>query len=154
MPAIVRNNVTMSNDQAGIGLEDYKKRGLLRSVFVANNTVYKNRGGGITVPEAGFSDVTIVNNAGQAGEGTRAFPGRQAGLRLAGNVDCTAIPCFVNPEQRDFSPDAGSRLKGAGVSWADTWMPREDFFGARRSVPPTPGAVERPSRPLSLSPQP
>jgi hypothetical protein len=155
-PAVIRNNVTVSNDQAGIGIEDYKKRGLLREVFVANNTVYKNRAGGITVPEAEtwISDVTIINNAVQAGGGTRAYPALRTGLRMAGNVDCTPIPCFVNPEQQDFSPRAGSRLSGAGVSSRDGWAPGEDFFGLRRGVPPTAGAIERPSRPLSLTPQP
>ena len=153
-PAIVRNNVTVSNEEAGIGLEDYKKRGLLRGVFVANNTVYKNRAGGITAPETGISGVTIVNNAVHAGGGTRPFPAPQTGARMGGNVDCTTIPCFANPEQRDFSPRADSLLKGAGVYWDDAWVPREDFFGVRRSVPPLPGAFERPSGPLSLIPKP
>jgi hypothetical protein len=155
-PAIVRNNVTVSNDEAGIGIEDYKKRGLLREVFVANNTIYKNRAGGITVPEAGIgiSEVTIINNAVHAGGGTRAYPALRPGLRLAGNVDCTAIPCFVNPEERDFSPRAGSRLRGAGISSRDGWTPSEDFFGVRRGIPPTAGAIERPSRPILLTPQP
>ena len=153
-PAIVRNNVTVSNEQAGIGLEDYKNRGLLRGVFVNNNTVYKNRAGGITAPETGIVDVTIVNNAVHAGGGTRAFPAPQTGVRMGGNVDCSTITCFANPEQRDFSPRAGLLLKGAGVDWSDAWVPREDFFGVRRSVPLLPGAFERSSGRLSLIPQP
>jgi parallel beta helix pectate lyase-like protein len=152
-PAIVRNNVTVSNEQAGISLEDYKKRGLLRAIAVANNTVYGNRAGGITAPEAGISGITIVNNAVHTNSGTQAYP-PETGLRPAGNVDCTANPCFANPERQDFSPSPGSLLKGAGVSWPDMWMPREDLFGVRRGVPPTAGAIERPSRPLSLAPQP
>lgn len=152
-PAVVRNNIAASNEQAGISLEDYKKRGLLRAIAVANNTVYGNRAGGITVPEAGISGITIVNNAVHANSGTHAYP-PETRLRTAGNVDCTANPCFANPERRDFSPSTGSLLKGAGVLWRDAWMPREDLFGVRRSVPPTAGAIERPSRPLSLAPQP
>jgi len=151
-PAIVRNNVAASNDEAGIAVEDYKKRGLLRGIFIANNTVYKNGAGGITVPQTGVSGVTIVNNAAHAGGTTRAYPTPKTGLRLAGNIDCTTLPCFANPEREDFSPDAGSLLRGAGVLWTDTWMPREDFFGVRRSMPPTAGAIERPSKPISLSP--
>jgi hypothetical protein len=151
-PAIVRNNVAASNDEAGIAVEDYKKRGLLRGIFIANNTVYKNGAGGITVPEAGVSGVTIVNNAAHAGGNTRAYPVPKTGLRLAGNIDCTMLPCFANPDREDFSPHAASLLRGAGVLWTDTWMPREDLFGMRRAMPPTAGAIERPSKPISLSP--
>jgi len=124
----------------------------LRGVFVANNTVYKNRAGGITAPETGISGVTIVNHAVHAGGGTRAFPAPQTGVRLGGNVDCTTIPCFANPEQRNLPPRAGSLLKGAGVYWGGAWVPREDVFGVRWSVPPLPGAFERPSGPVSLIP--
>jgi hypothetical protein len=37
-PAIVRNNISASNERAGIGLDDYRKRGLLRGIVV-NSTV-------------------------------------------------------------------------------------------------------------------
>ena len=152
-PAIVRNNIAASNEEAGIGVEDYKKRGLVRDVFVAHNTVYKNRYGGITVPEGGISDVFLLNNAAEQTPGPRAYPAPQSGLRMAGNVDCTAMLCFANPEQKNFSPDSGSRLRGAGVSWGEaSWLPREDFFGAHRGLPPTAGAIERPSGPLILAP--
>jgi Right handed beta helix region len=153
-PAIVRNNVAASNEQAGIGLEDYQKRGLLRKVFVANNTVYKNRAGGITMPDTGISGVVIVNNAAEAGGGAGAYPAAHTGVWMAGNVDCTTRQCFANPQQDNFSPHAASVLRGAGVFRSDPWMPLEDFFGARRSIPPTAGAIERPSGPLSLTPQP
>lgn len=153
-PAIIRNNIATSNEQAGIALEDYKNRGLVRDVFVANNTVYRNRDGGIKVPETGISGVTIVNNAADAVTGTNAYPPPQKGLRMAGNVDCTASGCFADPEKQDFSPNAGSRLKGAGIFLGNASMPREDFFGVRRGAPPTAGAIERPSGPLPLNPRP
>jgi hypothetical protein len=153
-PALVRNNIATSNEETGIGLEDYQRRGLLRGIMVANNTVYKNRRGGITVPESRISGVAIVNNAADAGFGPHALPSLQRGLRMAGNVDCTAVACFANPERQDFSPHAASVLKGAGVVSADSRVPREDFFGIRRSIPPAAGAIERPSGPLSLTLQP
>jgi hypothetical protein len=153
-PAIVRNNVAVSNDQAGIGLEDYQKRGLLRAIVIANNTLYKNGGGGIAMPGTGIAGVTIVNNAASAGGGTSAYPTMHTGLRMAGNIDCTTMPCFASPEKNDFSPFAGSLLKGAGVWWDEAWMPREDLFGVRRGLPPAAGAIERPSGPISLTPQP
>ena len=153
-PVIVRNNIAASNEEAGIGLEDYKKRGLLRGVIVVNNTLYKNQTGAITAPENGVSGVVIVNNAGHGSLGSRTYPAAQTGLRLVGNVDCTAMACFSNPEQRDFSPHAASILRAAGTPWSEAWMPREDYFRARRSNPPTVGAIERPSPPLALTPQP
>ena len=106
------------------------------------------------MPETGISGVTIVNNATHLGGGPRAYPALQTGLRMAGNLDCTKIPCFANPDQKDFSPYAGSPLNRAGVLVDDAWMPREDFFGVLRSVPPTVGAIERPSGPLPLTPAP
>jgi len=151
-PAVVRNNIAASNEQAGIELEDYKNRGLLRTILVANNTVYGNRAGGITAPETGLSAVTIVNNAAAAIAGTHPYPARQTGVRVVGNVDCADVPCFVDPERWDFSPSAGSRLKGAGVSVKEAWMPREDFFAVRRGRPLSAGAIERPSGPLALAP--
>ena len=153
-PAIVRNNVAASNEQAGIGLEDYQKRGLLREVFVANNTVYKNRGGGISVPDTGILGVAIVNNAAQTSGGAGAYPAAKTGVWMAGNVDCTTRRCFTNPQQEDFSPHATSVLKGAGVFRSEPWMPLEDLFGARRINPPTAGAIEGASGPLSLTPRP
>ena len=152
-PAIVRNNIAVSNGEGGIALEDYKKRGLLRAVTVVGNTTYGNRLGGVTVPESGFSGIIIVNNAADAGT-AKAYPGPQKGLRLAGNIDCSAMFCFANPAQYDLSPNAASLLRGAGVPWSEEWMPREDYFGVRRASPPTVGAIEKPARPLNLTPQP
>src|SRR5207247_2533937 len=131
------DGVTAPDSQIGNGLEDYKKRGLLRGVVVVNNTLYKNQTGAITAPENGVSGVVIVNNAGHGSLGSRTYPAAQTGLRLVGNVDCTAMACFSNPEQRDFSPHAASILRSAGTSWVAAWMPREDYFRARRSNPPT-----------------
>ena len=153
-PVIIRNNIAVSNDEGGITLEDYKKRGLLRGVIVVSNTGYGNRLGGVTVPESGISDVIIVNNAADAGTAPKAYPRLQAGLRVRGNVDCSMMLCFANPTQYDFSPNAASFLRAAGVSWGEAWMPREDYFGARRADPPTVGAIERPARPLTLTPKP
>jgi len=95
---------------------------------------------------------TFVNNAAAAIAGTHPYPARQTGVRVVGNVDCADVPCFVDPERWDFSPSAGSRLKGAGVSVKEAWMPREDFFAVRRGRPLSAGAIERPSGPLALAP--
>jgi hypothetical protein len=151
-PAIVRNNVAALNAEAGIGVEDYKKRGLTRAIIIVNNTVYKNDSGGIMMPESGVRDVTVVNNAAHVRAGRRALPESQPGLRLAGNVDCTLIRCFANPDGVDFSPFPGSLLVGMGIMGLGNWVPGEDFFGTRRGAPPTAGAVEKPSGPIRTGP--
>ena len=153
-PVIIRNNIAVSNDEGGISVQDYKNRGLVRGIIIVGNTGYNNRLGGVTVPETPVSGVIIVNNAADAGTAPKAYPGPQAGLRVAGNVDCSMTLCFANPTQYDFSPNAASFLRGAGVSWSEPWMPREDYFGVRRATPPTVGAIEKPARPLALTPQP
>ncbi|MGH7752561.1 MAG: right-handed parallel beta-helix repeat-containing protein, partial [Gemmatimonadales bacterium] len=38
-PVLVRNNVSTANSDAGIGLENYQSRGLLRGIVVAHNTI-------------------------------------------------------------------------------------------------------------------
>ncbi len=149
-PAIVRNNVAVANREAGIGLENYRGRGLLRGVVVAHNTVYSNWLAGIEVPELGVRDAILVNNAVHARIGTSAFPARRAGLWVAGNVDCSWGSCFAGAAGLDFSPVVGSLLMGPGAIWEEAWMPRDDLFGGRRGMPPTVGAVEHPSGPITL----
>jgi len=156
-PAIVRNNVAASNAEAGIGVEDYKMRGLTRAIIVANNTVYMNGVGGIMMPESGVRDVTVVNNAAHVRTGPRALPESRPGLRLAGNADCTLVRCFANPDGMDFSPFPGSLLVGMGITGLGNrglgdWLPREDFFGTRRGARPTAGAIEKPSGPIRTGP--
>jgi hypothetical protein len=152
-PAIVRNNILVQNREAGIALEDYRGRGLLRSIAVVHNSLYRNAAAGISVPEGGrLRDVTIVNNAVHARGGTRPIPGPRPEIELAGNVDCTWAPCFVDPEGMDFSPLIGSLLSSPGSVRAGVWVPVDDYTGHRRNVPPTVGAVEGRSRPIKLSP--
>jgi hypothetical protein len=150
-PALVRNNIAVGSAEGGIALEDYKRRGLLRGVVLVHNTVFGNAGG-IVVPSSGPLDALVINNAAQARPGTPVLPPARAGLVLRGNADCTGAPCFADPEARDFSPAAGSPLVGAGVGRAESWFPAADFFGARRSAPPSAGAVERSAGPVPLSP--
>lgn len=143
-PAIVRNNVSVMNREAGIGLEDYAGRGLLRAIVVANNTLYRNGGGGVAVPsETHLRAVTIVNNAASAWHGAPAFPRGRVDIDMAGNVDCTWALCFANPEGMDFSPVAGSLLRAPGAIRAIEGIPADDYFGAPRPVPPSAGAIEK-----------
>ena len=151
-PALVRNNIAVGSAEGGIALEDYKRRGLLRGVILVHNSVFGNAGG-IVVPSSGPLEALAINNALEARPGTPVLPlPPRAGLVLRGNADCTGAPCFADPEARDFSPAAGSPLVGAGVERSDSWFPIVDFFGARRSSPPSAGAVERPGGPVLLAP--
>ena len=151
-PAIVRNNVSIGNDEAGIALEDYQKRGLLRGIVVVHNTVYDNGTGGITTPPEGVHDSAIINNAAQAPIGKPPLPPPQVGVRMAGNVNCSLFACFANPQGMNFSPFPGSMLTGVGTLSLDQWIPRDDLFGRRRGIPPMVGAIEQASGPLRLEP--
>jgi hypothetical protein len=50
-PAIVRFNVAKNNADAGVALEDYNRRGLLRGLVVARNSAQGNMKGGFIAPE-------------------------------------------------------------------------------------------------------
>lgn len=153
-PVVVRNNVAAGNALAGVGLEDYGRRRLLRGVVVAHNTLYRNEQGAVAVSRNGLLDVAVVNNAVQAKPGGVALPEPQAGLRLTGNVACGPMACFVDGENRDFSPAPGGPLAGVGAVRVEPWVPALDYFGRPRAVPPTVGAVERLGGPLRLTPRP
>ena len=84
-PAIVRHNITTGNAEAGITLQDYGRRGLLRAVEVRHNTAFGNRQGGIRVTRA-VVDAAIVRNRVQAPPRTPALPDNQPGVRLIGNI--------------------------------------------------------------------
>ncbi|MGH7368457.1 MAG: right-handed parallel beta-helix repeat-containing protein [Candidatus Rokuibacteriota bacterium] len=152
-PAIVRNNIAGWNFEAGIGLEDYHRRGLLRGIALVHNTVYDNGQAGISAPETGLLQVTVLNNAIHGRSGTPATPRPRVGVRLGGNVDCTWAACFTNPDGLDFSAAPGSLLQSPRAMRGED-IPGDDFFGSRRGVLPTLGAVERPQGPVQLSVQP
>jgi len=150
-PAVVRNNISGWNAEAGIGLEDYRRRGLLRGIEVAHNTVYHNGQAGIGAPEAGLLvQVSVVNNAVHARGGTPWLPRARVGLRLGGNVDCTWAVCFIDPEGLDFSAAPGSLLQSPAVVRSGE-VPADDFFGSRRGIPAALGAVERSRGPVRLA---
>ncbi len=154
-PAAIRNNVSVGNAESGIGVEDYARRGLLRSVVIAHNTVYANRGGGIAVPDRGARDVAIVNNAVHLRSAGAPLPAAETGgIRLAGNVDCSLAPCFVDPEGHDFSPVMAGKLTGLAAVRPEPWIPADDFFGAPRGLPSTVGAVERAASAIHLGRKP
>lgn len=143
-PVLVRNNISGWNAEGGIGIENYGRRALLRGLAISHNTVYGNGEGGITIPSSGLLEASLQNNAAQTRGGTVAFPAARAGLRLAGNLDCTWLQCFTDPENLDFSPAAGSLLRLFGGPRGQDVAPRDDFFGTPRGVPAVIGAVESP----------
>ena len=153
-PAVIRNNVSLTNNEGGISLQDYGQRGLLRRIAVVHNTIYGNLVGGITIEGREARDTTFLNNAIQSPGGTPAISAPRPGVWMAGNVDCTYRACFMQPDALDFSPFPGSALALPGGLAADERLPRDDLFHARRAVPPTVGAIERPSGPIPLDPRP
>jgi hypothetical protein len=151
-PAVVRNNVVLTNNDGGISLQDYGKRGLLRRIAIVHNTIYGNLVGGITIEGPEARETTILNNAIQSPGGTPAVAAPRPGVWTAGNVDCTYRTCFMQPDGFDFSPFPGSALVGPGTLAGGEALPREDLFRVRRGSPPTVGAIERPSGPIPLEP--
>lgn len=149
-PAVVRNNIATHNFEAGITLENYMRRGLLRGIVVAHNTVYANREAGLAVPGRSPLEATFLNNAIHAMVGTPLLPHPRAGLRMNGNLDCSWAPCFANAEALDFSPFAGSLLAGPAPIQLEPGLPTDDFFATPRATPPAIGAVDRPSGPVRL----
>jgi len=153
-PVLVRNNISVLNRGAGIGLEDYHGRGILRGIVVSHNTLYRNAEGGVEVPpEARLRDVAIANNAVQTRQGSPAIPTGRIDVELAGNVDCTWALCFANAEGMDFSPVEGSMLRPAGSMRGLDWVPADDYFRTKRTLPPVPGAIQTGAGPISLGPK-
>ena len=60
-PVLVRGNIVVDNRQAGIRLEDYGRRGLLRDIEVRDNVTADNGWGGISIAAAGRA-VCIAHN--------------------------------------------------------------------------------------------
>jgi hypothetical protein len=148
-PVVVRNNIAIGSAEGGIGLENYGRRGLLRSVVVSHNTVYGNTDGGILVPPSGQLSAIIVNNAAHTRPGTTPYPKGRAGVVSSGNVDCTWRVCFVNPIERDFSPLAIEAASPMG-----TLTPKDDYFGLSRGQSLIPGAIEHRAGPIPLGVKP
>jgi hypothetical protein len=140
-PAVVRNNISTHNGEGGIGLQDYANRSLLRNIIVTHNTMYGNQRGGLFISGEKFTDVEIVNNAGVMAQSLVVRGAGATGIHAAGNIDCTTVKCFTDPEKFDFTPAQGSPLIGAGIQ-VKNGVPTDDFFGHQRSIRPAVGAVE------------
>jgi nitrous oxidase accessory protein NosD len=154
-PATIRNNVSLDHSGAGIRLEDYQKRGLLRHVMIAHNTVHGSAAG-VLVAESGPDDIAVLGNAVHARARGGILPAAGAGVRLHANVDCSDGGCFANPDIRDFSPLSRlQRAWGAGAAaLLNGARPPDDFFGVARGAIPVAGALERPAPALSLGRKP
>lgn len=148
-PALVRNNVSVSNSEGGIDLEDYGRRGLLRKIIVAYNTLYNNWRSGILAPGDGPAEAKIFANAVASREGTAHFPAEREGLQVFGNQSCRIDHCFVDPASNNFTPKNGSPLF-TGKNGDLSLSPSDDYFGQRRGYPPAIGAIEPPGGLIKL----
>jgi len=150
-PARVQNNIASFNAEAGIALQDYANRGLLRKIVVANNTSFRNGRGEFIVPGSGqLADVLLVKNAAAALAGQRLFPGVRSGMTLRQNADCTHAECFADPSAANFSPLSSSPLAATEGALPDVDLPRDDFLGRRRGEAVKAGALEFSAPPLKL----
>ena len=141
-PASVSNNIVVGG-KAGIALEDYASRGLLRGILVAHNTVYGVFGGGLSTPLLGRLEAELSYNASHSVAGP-ALPAPRPGLRSFGNVDCRLSACFVEPLMLKFGPRPGSLLVARSPVGGHT--PAVDYFGLPRPPLAAVGAVDESGR--------
>lgn len=139
-PAHVVNNISARNREAGIAMQDYAGRGLLKKIRIEHNSIYNNQQNGIAVPAQRAVDAAIANNAVA---GHAALPASANGLQLIGNQDCGAGQCFRDAEQLDFTPRGDFLLSRESRRADGSRPPERDFFGAKRPAQPMAGAVER-----------
>jgi hypothetical protein len=149
-PALVRNNVLALNAEAGIDITDYGRRGLLRQVSVVHNSILQRHRSGIALARDRVHDVTVAFNAVRVADGGPALPAPRAGLRLAGNVDCSRSDCFRDPDRWDFSPSHQLAVDVAAAASVD--LAPDDFFGVARGDRRAAGAIDRPAEALLLDP--
>jgi hypothetical protein len=156
-PALVRNNILTENSDGGIALEDYGRRGLLRDIVVAHNTMYRNSHGGVRIPAGDRVSAEIVRNlvaAGPSADGFVSWPGEREGLRVTGNKECRNINCFRDPENGDFTPAAASALATTADASTTSARPSTDYFGHIRGKSVVPGAIELPGGRVAVDARP
>jgi hypothetical protein len=144
-PAIVRNNIVVGNANFGIWAQDYNGRNLQSNVWLVENTVLNNQGGGISVQnwQAGRGNI-LAYNAITPLSGTSAFSGGSG--TVTGNVTCSpATACFDQPatEPFDLWPVNGSPLIGAAAGAVQPSRPFDDFMGVLRPAAADAGAFQR-----------
>jgi hypothetical protein len=144
-PAIVRNNILIGNGNFGIWAQDYNGRNLQTNVWLVENTVLNNQGGGISVQnwQAGRGNI-LAYNAIAPLSGTSAFSGGSG--TVIGNVTCSpATSCFDQPTTAPFDlwPVSGGPLIGAAAGAVPPWRPLDDFMGFLRPPTADAGAFQR-----------
>jgi parallel beta-helix repeat protein len=144
-PAIVRNNIVVGNANFGIWAQDYNGRNLQTNVWLVENTVLNNQGGGISVQnwQSGRGNI-LAYNAITPLSGTSAFSGGSG--TVTGNVTCSpATVCFDQPttEPLDLWPLAGGPLLGAASGATGPSQPFDDFMGVLRPAAADAGAFQR-----------
>jgi len=146
-PALVRNNIIVGGAGGGLVAYDYGGRGLDRSVHLLGNTVIGEEAPAIVLYGWGPGrDLRLVGNAWSQTAGPAP---ETSGAEDAANVACDET-CFADAAAWDFTP-TDSQLQGAGVDDVDL---TEDWCGASRTSPPSAGALETATGPLSVAPKP
>lgn len=146
-PALVRNNIVVGGEAAGISVYDYGGRGLVRAIQLVGNTVVGDKGPAIALSGwAEGKDLELTDNAAwqSAGPGP-ALPPMIPGVAWAGNVDCGPDPnaCWLAPLARDFWPTDASPLLSGGAAPTLAEPLTDDFCGQTRGPVPHAGALER-----------
>ncbi len=155
--AVVRNNLILTSEIAGITAAPHAQVGQMRNVTIVNNTIYGHPEC-LFVRWSGATNMTLTNNAiycsggsavdasGLGGAGitvkSNAVEGSLAGASVDGSrflAGGSAAAAFVAPGSQDLWPRAGSPLHGAADG---ALAPALDFNGTVRSAPTDIGAYE------------
>jgi hypothetical protein len=147
-PAVVQNNIALKNARAGIKIEDYQQRGLVRGIVITHNTAVDNARGAIAVPEKGRVEAVVINNAATARDDEKLFPAARAGMEIRGNMDCTHADCFADPNANNYSPRTDSPLRREIKTDNGRFIPSKDFFEIERGYFPTIGAIQKTTGPV------
>jgi Right handed beta helix region len=150
-PAQVWNNISVQNGEAGIAIEDYGGRGLLRKITIEHNTIHNNNQAGILIRSQREVDAIIFKNALAARAGTPLLAATQNRLKMVGNWDCSANNCFRKPDAYDFTPKTNSPLITTRFDKRHGSSTDRDYFGSRRPPNAAIGAVEPPGGIVELA---
>ena len=149
-PVVVQNNITVRNARAGIEIENYGQRDLLKGIAITHNTAVENTRGGIVVPEKGRVEAMVINNAATARADEKLFPASRNGMEIRGNIDCTHVGCFTDPGANNYSPRTDSPLRSEIKTDTARVIPAKDFFEVERGRYPTVGAIQNSAGPVVI----
>ena len=144
-PALVRNNVVIGGDYAGLYVYDFGND-VVRDIQVVGNTVVGDAGPAIRISAwAAGDDLELSGNAAwQMAGGGPALPDPIPDIPMLDNVDCVdPDACWSGAVNWNFWPAGGGPLEDAAGAPSVAPPLTDDFCGQERDEPHEVGAFER-----------